>query len=243
MVLKCRCGGVVVDADDERVCSKCGIVYDTAPDGNAGRSGAKGGRPHEWWRLYKLNRMVNRPDTKADQAIERVCSKLALPGAVHRRAASLNNMAVSHRLHRGWNLNVRAAAVVTLACRLERVPRTTKAVCEAAGVKTGQTHHVYGAIVNGLDIRVPPPDPAAYVGSIATACGVPESASRRAVEILRERAAVIPGKDPATLAGAALYMACRENGTPVPQRDLAAAARTSTVSLRLRQRDLTNCAA
>ena len=242
-MLTCRCGGVVVDADNERACSKCGIVYDMTPDGGAGRYEAGGGRPHELGRLSKLNHMVNRTNTKADQAIERVCDKLALPGAVHHRAASLNKMVVSRDLHRGRNLNVRAAAVVTLACRLEKVPRTTKAVCEAAGVKAGQTRHIYGVIVNGLDIRVPPPDPAAYVGSIAAACGVPEPASRRAVEILRERAAVIPGKDPTTLAAAALYIACRENGTPVPQQDLAAAARTSAVSLRLRQRDLMNCAA
>ena len=189
-----------------------------------------------------MNRMVNRSSAKIDPIIEGICGKLALPGAIQRHAASLDNMVVSHNLHRGWNLNTRAAAVVTLACRLEKVPRTTKIVCEAAGVKTGQTHHIYSAIVSGLDIRVPPPDPAAYVGSIATACGVPESASRRAVEILRERSAVIPGKDPTTLAEAALYVACRESGVPVPQQDLAAAAHTSAVSLRLRQRDLMDCA-
>ena len=243
MVLTCQCGGVVIEADSERVCSKCGVVYDMVPVSTVEyREVKSSNKPYERWRLYRLNRMVSRSSAKIDPIIEGICGKLVLPGAIQRRAASLNNMVVSHNLHRGWNLNARAAAVVTLACRLEKIPRTTKMVCEAAGVKAGQTYHIYSLIVSGLDIRVPPPDPAAYVGSIATACGVPESASRRAVEILRERSAVIPGKDPTTLAGAALYIACREGGVPVPQHALANAARTSAVSLRLRQRDLMGCA-
>ena len=45
--------GVVVDADNERVCSKCGIVYDAAPDSSAEYHEAKSGKPHEWWRLYR----------------------------------------------------------------------------------------------------------------------------------------------------------------------------------------------
>ena len=238
MVLRCQCGGVVVDDDGENACSKCGVVYDTVSDADALRHEPGNARPHEWWRLYKLNRMVSRPQAKADQEIEAICNKLTLPSAVHRRAVSLHNMVVSHDLHGGCNLTVRAAAVVTLACRLEGVPRSTKTVCEAAGVKTGQTHHIYTRIVRDLDIQVLPPDPAAYVGSIATACGIPESACRRAVEILRERASVVPGKDPTTLAGAALYIACHEDGIHMTQQVLADAANTSAVSLRLRQRDL-----
>lgn len=238
MVLNCRCGGVVISDGDEQVCSRCGIVYDVMSAGAVRYNCDVVAKPHEWWRLYRLNRMVSRPQVKADKAIEDLCRKMSLPGAVHRRAVSLHNTVVAHNLHRGWSIASRAAAVVTLACRLEHVPRTAKTVCDAAGVKTGQTHNIYSKIVDGLDIRVPPPDPTAFVGSIATACGIPETTCRRAISILRGGASAVPGKDPTTLAGAALYIACRESKIRMSQQSLADAANTSAVSLRLRQRDL-----
>lgn len=241
MVLKCMCGGTVVDGGDgESACDKCGVVYGTAPDSGQAWSEPVRAKKREWWRLYKLNRTVDLPPDRVDRLIEDMCRKCAIPDNARRRAISLHRTTVVHDVHRGWDLGARAAAIVTLACRLEGVPRTTKTICDAAGVKTGQAHHVYGAIVKKLDLRVPPPEPATYVGAIAATCGVPEPAARRAAEILRERAAAVSGKDPTTLAGAALYVACKEHGVSVTQQSLADAANTSAVSLRMRQRDLTD---
>ena len=239
MVLKCKCGGAVVECEGENACGRCGVVYGSIADASPTwsepvRTNRFGGQ----WRLYRVNRMVGHPDAKTEMLIESICRKCAIPDAVKKRAVSLHADVVSHDLHRGWNREARVAAVVTLACRLEEVPRTTKTVCDAAGVKTGQAHHIYCMVVSRLNIRVPPPDPAAYVGAIAAACDVPEAVRRRAVCMLQKYGAVLSGKDPTTLAAAALYMACSDSGCGVSQQALADAARVSTVSMRLRRRDL-----
>ena len=185
-----------------------------------------------------MDRMISRPHTKMHVMMETICNKCGMPDAVYRRSVSLNGEVVSRDLHRGWNLGARAAATVTLACRLEGVPRTAKAICEAAGVKPGQAHHVYSFIVEEMDVKVPPPDPAAFIGSIAAACGVPEAVRRRAVELLRKAVPELTGKDPMTLAAAVLYMVCAESDCGVSQQEIADAARVSTVSLRQRRKDL-----
>ncbi len=244
MVLKCRCGGTVVESDGEAACSRCGIVYDAAPERRAAWSEAvRRVRYAGRWRLYGLDRTVSRPSSKAYLLIGSICGKCGVPDAVRRRAISLHASVVAHGLHQGWNLEARVAAVVTLACRMDGVPRTTKAICEAAGVKPGQAHHIYCAVVRDLGIVVPPPDPAAYTGSIAAACNIPEPARRRADSMLRKACSGLTGKDPTTLAAAALYVACSESGCGVSQQAIADAAHVSTVSMRLRRQDLERAAA
>ena len=239
MVLKCQCGGTVIENEGEAACSRCGMVHETVPDG--GPAWSETVRPtvfNGYWRLYRLDRMVSRPHEKTEILIESICQKCGVPDVVYKRSMTLHSMVVAHNLHLGWNLEARIAAVVTLACRLEGIPRTTKTICEAAGVKTGQAHHIYSRVVAGLRLSVPPPDPAAFVGSIATACNIPELARRRAVNLLVEHNKDLYGKDPSTLAAAALYMACDEFGHDISQQSIADAAHVSTVSLRLRRQDL-----
>ena len=242
-MLKCACGGTVVECEGEAACGRCGIVYGPIPDaGPAWSEPVRANRFGGQWRLYRVDRMVSHPDAKTEMLIESICRKCSVPDAVKKRAVSLHADVVAHDLHRGWNREARVAAVVTLACRLEGVPRTTKAVCDAAGVKAGQAHHIYCMVVSRLNIRVPPPDPAAYVGAIAAACGVPEAVRRLAVGMLQKHGAALSGKDPTTLAAAALYAACSDSGCGVSQQALADAARVSAVSMRLRRQDLRRCA-
>ena len=227
----------MIQRDTEEVCDRCGVVYGTIPDAGPAwsepvRRTGFGGR----WNLHRAERMVSRPGR--NHMIDMICSKCGLPDTTRRRAVSLHNMMVAHDLHRGWSRGARAAAIVTLACRMEGVPRTTRMICDTAGVKTGQAHHIYSVVVSGLNLQVPPPDPSAFVGAIAAACDIPETVRRRAAATLKRYAGGLSGKDPTTLAAAALYMACSEAGHIVSQQVLADAARVSTVSMRLRRRDI-----
>lgn len=239
MVLRCTCGGVIIEGEDT-VCSKCGVVYGVQPANIMSYIRPTDKRSQGVpWRLYRINRRIlNSTTNNMNIIIENICKKLSLPNAIYRRATSLNNMAILHGVQRGYDVYSRASAVVTLACRLEGVPRTTKAVCDATGAKPGVTHHIYGVIVKKLNIRVPPPDPTMYISSIAKSCDVPEVQCRQAIYMLDKKAATIQGKDPTTLAAAALYIVCKRAGLHISQQRLASAARTSTVSLRLRTHDL-----
>lgn len=229
----------MVEKEGETVCEGCGVVHEPVPDdGPAWSETIRSTMFRGPWRLYRLDRTVSRPHEKTDMMIESICQKCGMPDVVFRRSLSLHAMVVSHGLHLGWYLEARLAAVVSLACRLEGVPRTTKAICMAAGVKTGQAHHIYCKLVDGLKITVEAPEPSAFVGSIAAACNIPEPVRRLAVNILVDNKKKLYGKDPSTLAAAALYTACVELGHRASQQSIADAAHISTVSLRHRQQDL-----
>lgn len=239
MVLTCRCGGRILEDDGELVCTRCGEVRRAAPTltqiwSEMGRTKTFEGK----WRLRKLDRKISRPNGAIIGVIESICTKCGVPDIAYRRAVSLNTNANAHGLNRGWHRGALAAALVTLACRLEGVPRTTKSVCEVAAVKPGQVKRIYGVLVNGLSLSVPPPDPAAFISSIATSCKVPETILRKAVELLQSVMSQMSGKDPATLAAAALYTVCAAHNCGITQQEIADAAAVSTVSVRLRRQDL-----
>ena len=185
-----------------------------------------------------MGRTVSRPNVKASILIDTICQKCGAPDKVRTRATTIHNMMIQHGLHKGWPLETRAAAVVSLAFRMEDVPRTSKSICEAAGSKTGQTHNVYSVLVSGLGLNVPPPVPAMFVSSIAVSCNIPEVVRRRAVDILNQYRTSLSGKDPTTLAAAALHIACIDCNHQTTQQCIAEAADVSTVSLRLRRQDL-----
>ncbi len=154
-----------------------------------------------------------------------------------------SHMVVSHNLHLGWSNVARAAAVVILACRLEGIPRTAKVICHAAGVKSGQANHIYRVLLRDLEIVVPPPDPASFVGFIAQECDIPEKVRQSTILFLRHITPRMTGKDPTTLAAAALYKMCCYHDHSITQKMIADAANISTVSLRLRRLDLEMAAA
>ncbi|MCW3978177.1 MAG: transcription initiation factor IIB, partial [Candidatus Bathyarchaeota archaeon] len=79
-----------------------------------------------------------------------------------------------------------------------------------------------------------------YVSGIASRLEVRPETERYAVELLRraKKRRGLSGKDPRGVAAAALYMACTENGDKKKQKDVAAAANTTEVTLRNRMKGL-----
>jgi transcription initiation factor TFIIB len=79
-----------------------------------------------------------------------------------------------------------------------------------------------------------------FVSGIASKLKIRRDTERYAVDLLkraRERQG-LSGKDPRGIAAAALYMACVENDDKRIQKDVAAAAGTTEVTLRNRLRGL-----
>jgi transcription initiation factor TFIIB len=95
-------------------------------------------------------------------------------------------------------------------------------------------------LLKELKLRMPVDDPMKFVPGIASKLKVKHDTERKAVNILRrakERQG-LSGKDPRGIAAAALYMACIDNDDKKIQKDVAAAAGTTEVTLRNRLRGL-----
>lgn len=215
--------------DTDVVCIKCGMVQavDTVESPRLG-----------CWHIRDMARMISLPTARARRDIEAICSKCGAPDVVYRRALSIYNSALGHGLQRGCHHATFAAAVVSLACRMEMVPRTTKSICKAALVKPCSMHRAYNTIAAGLSLNIPPPDPSSFISGMGSACNLPVPVLRQAAELLRSVQPQMSGKDPATLAAAALYIVCTSQKTGVTQQQIADAASVSTVSMRLRRQDI-----
>lgn len=81
---------------------------------------------------------------------------------------------------------------------------------------------------------MPASNPPSYLAKIAERCTVSGEAQILAVKIFRKakRRGVSSGKDPVSLAAAALYIACLEKGEPATQRGISNATEVTDVTVR-----------
>jgi transcription initiation factor TFIIB len=79
-------------------------------------------------------------------------------------------------------------------------------------------------------------DPIKSITKIASKIGINEKTIRKAVQILdaAQDAGIIAGKNPEIVAATVIYAACVMTGEAKSQIEIAAAANTSTVSIRNR---------
>jgi len=82
--------------------------------------------------------------------------------------------------------------------------------------------------------------PTKYIAKVANKANLSEKTKRQAMDIMYDlvKSGIIAGKDPSGLAATVLYMASRNTGETVTQKDLAQASGKSEVTLRMRLKDL-----
>lgn len=95
-------------------------------------------------------------------------------------------------------------------------------------------------LIRELNIKVPVADPVQCIARISNNLGVSEKTKRLAIKILRkaEEVKISAGKDPMSLAGGIVYLACMQTGEPHSQRDIARTANATEVTIRSRSKEL-----
>lgn len=172
--------------------------------------------------------------------LERLASKLHIPQVVKEHAALIYRQALKQDLIRGRSIDAFVAASIHAACRLHLVPRSLRNVSKASTREHSEISRSYRLLLRKLNLKMPIDDPMKFVSGIASKLKIRRDTERRAVEILRlarERNG-LSGKDPRGVAAAALYKACVENHDKRIQKEVAAAAGTTEVTLRNRLRGL-----
>ena len=88
-----------------------------------------------------------------------------------------------------------------------------------------------------MGLRLPIPDPLAFLSKLAANLGLEKSVEKKAEEILKraKEVGISSGRDPAGVAAAAVYIAC---GGKLPQKDVAKAANVTEVTVRNRYREI-----
>lgn len=162
--------------------------------------------------------------------------KLALPDAVIEKAAYIYRKALQKKLVRGRSISVMMAASLYVACRDSGTPRTLKDLAEIINIKKRTLATCYRMLIKEFDLKVPVVDSVQCISRIASQVSLPEKTKRDAMIIIRkaEEEKISAGKNPMGMAATALYIACLHNGDNVTQREIAAAANVTEVTLRNR---------
>jgi transcription initiation factor TFIIB len=172
--------------------------------------------------------------------LDRLSVLLHIPKPTKEQAAIIYRKALKEDLIRGRSIDAFVAASLYAACRIQRIPRPLKTISKASTREHSEVSRTYRLLLKELKLKMPIDDPMKFVTGIASKLKIRRDTEQKAIDILRtarERYG-LSGKDPRGIAAAALYMACIENNDKRIQKDVAAAAGTTEVTLRNRLRGL-----
>jgi transcription initiation factor TFIIB len=172
--------------------------------------------------------------------LERLSERLHIPSFIQETAAVIYRKALSADLIRGRCIAAIVAAALYAACRLTKTPKTLNEIVKASTRDRKEVSRCYILLVRRLKMKMPIHDPLNHVSKIAEKAGVSGGAQGLAVKILREakRKRLTMGKDPMGIAATVLYIACQLKGEKITQKDIAAAAGVTEVTIRNRKKEL-----
>ena len=193
-------------------------------------------RLRTWDSRSKANTSANRNLRQALSELSRLKDKLSLSSSVVEKAAYIYRKALEKGLVRGRSISALIAAALYAACRDAETPRTLKDVADAGNLTKKDIAKCYRLLHRELGLKMPVVDPVQCVARIASKIDIAEKTKRYAVKVLKvaqdhEESA---GKDPMSLAAAALYLSCIKNSENMTQQNIADAANVTEVTIRNR---------
>jgi len=178
--------------------------------------------------------------SQAMSELDKIADKLSVSEPVKERAAYIYRKALERGLLRGRSISGIIAASLYAAFRDTETPRTLKDIAAVSNLGKKDIARDYRILLKEMDLSMPVADAAKNVSRIASKVGMSERAVRRAVDIVRltEKREISAGKAPMGLAAAALYLAGTLEGEVKTQKDIAAAAGVTEVTVRNRYKGL-----
>lgn len=169
-------------------------------------------------------------------ALDRFAERLHSSNAAKLKASSIYRKAHEHGLVRGKSANVMWVTSLYVASRLRGESRTLGHFARATGIPKRHLARCYRSLVMRLDLRMPLQDLAGCVSKLARQVKISLSTRRVATRIVNEatkkKRSLISGRNPMSIAAAALYVACLLRREKKTQREIAKAADVTEVTVR-----------
>jgi len=176
---------------------------------------------------------------RAVKILSRNASKLNLPKHIIQDAVHIYRRAVSLKMTSGRNIRVMLAASIYAACRRSGHPISVESIAEAFDVNPKRLGKTFRLIASKLQIRTLPPRIENIVYNVSSKLIVDYRVVSEAVKIARKaEKSLPPGRNPYGIAAASLYIAAQMHGEKLRQKDIAAAAGVTEVTLRARIKEL-----
>jgi transcription initiation factor TFIIB len=197
-------------------------------------------RLRTWDSRSKANASADRNLRQALGELSRLKDKLSLSSSVIEKAAYLYRKALEKGLIKGRSISALIAAALYAACRDAETPRTLKDVADAGNLKKKDIAKCYRILHQELGLKMPVVNPIQCVARIASNLEITEKTKRYAISILKvaQEHDESAGKDPMSLAAAALYLSCIKNSEDMTQQNMAEAANVTEVTIRNRCKGL-----
>lgn len=169
--------------------------------------------------------------------VTRIIVALSLPKSTAERAAEICRRAFEKILTRGQSIQTLAASAVYIAAK----EITVDEVVACSSIQKSDIIHCSRKLQRKLGLKFQPLSPLAHASRILQLLGFPEQ--NRILDITydmlqsTENSEFTQGKNPATLAAAAIYIAADAVGRPITQRELSRVSCVTEASIRNRCRD------
>lgn len=224
---------------DHGLGSKIGYGRDAQGKNVSGPTKSQLGRMRRYHRQATYRPGADRNVVRALSEIERITNAVGLPDAVAETAATTYRRAQQESFLHGRSIEATAAACVYAASRFQHLPRSLTEVSEQAQAPKDDIARTYRRLSEKLELAVPITYPTDLLPKIASELQVSPSVQKTAhalIDATKEEALV--GKNPSSVAAAAIYRAAKQMGEPVTQNDVAEAADVTEVTVRARLKDL-----
>lgn len=199
-------------------------------------------RLRRWQRRSSMQSSEERNLLQAFNELDRISSQLGIPRTARETSAMIYRKTLDKHLSRGRSIDALVAASIYAAARMRGVPLTLEDVSLRSKVTKKDLGKAYRVLAMELNLKVPPPNPIAYIPRYATELQLSGTCQREAVNLLRKAKenGLTGGKDPKGMAAAALYLAGILVGERRTQREIAEATSVTEVTVRNRYKDLVN---
>lgn len=171
--------------------------------------------------------------TEAPCEVIKFVKALSPPLQIEKDSEAICAMVARSELRKAKPLGLVAASSFYIGCRKNLAPITLRELSTISGIHSWEIGRETRLIVNSLHIKLPIIDESGYVSLVLSKLNQPPEMKGQAMAIVNEaRAAGLNGKNPMTLAAAAVYSACILDGRKVTQQSSADAAGMTVETVR-----------
>lgn len=189
------------------------------------------------WRKWDFRSQNNHGQRNLHNAfiqLDMMKGTLGLPDSVIEKIAYLYRKIHEKGLVRGRTIKGVVAVASYIACREMEIPRTLKEIANISNVREKEISKIYRKVMVELDLKIPQVDLMRIIVKIANKCGISEKAKRYAIKMMSEivKKEFSAGKHPMGLAGAVLYISCKNYNEGITQGQIAEASGVTEVTIR-----------
>ncbi len=200
----------------------------------------------KWQMRSRIQTGMERNLSIAMNELEKMAAALNLPKPIKDEAAVIYRKAVEKGLVRGRSINSVVAAVIYIASRIHKQPKTLDEISKEIKEKLGENiekkeiARCYRLLIKELDLKVPIADPSYYIPRIGQALRLRGDIIEEAMKIMQKIKGnpITAGKDPAGIAAAVIYIAVMRKGERRTQKEIAQVAGVTEVTVRNRYKEI-----